>query len=71
MTNAETRAVTKDRLAKWAERLGLENATPALLVGIGHGSKSGQIVVVSVEDLTNEYISGFLRYALNSLGETP
>jgi len=61
------REIVDERLALWAKRLNENNATPAVLLGIGHDRTSGQIVVCTVEDFTNDELRYFLAYALKEL----
>lgn len=68
MTREKTKAITRDRLFRWAARLAAQNATPILLLGVGHGEQTGDLVVLTVEDLSGEYIRGCLRFALKQLG---
>lgn len=51
LTPDQTNRITAERFDEWRGKLVAENATPALAVGIGHGPKSGAIVVCVPEGL--------------------
>lgn len=68
MNTATIRRITDSRLTGWADLLAREHATPALLVGIGHDHKSGDVVVCVCEEVPDEYIRAMLRLALKRLG---
>jgi len=65
-----TEEITKERLYNWMQKMKQSNATPILLVGIGHEQTSGQIVICTLDEpeLRQETIREFLRYALKQLG---
>ena len=37
--------INLERLASWGQKLAANNATPILLLGVGHGDRSGQLNV--------------------------
>lgn len=54
--------ITSERLAGWQKKLALENATPLALVGIGHGTSSGRVVLCITENgPSNRDIADMLR----------
>lgn len=60
--------ITADRLAGWAKKLALQNATPFALVGIGHGQHSGAIVLCILENGPSDAeIAQLLRGVANQL----
>lgn len=65
MTRVDTEAITRERLARWAERLRERHATPLVLVGVGHDERSGQVTVVAVDEaeVPDEVVAACLRYA--------
>jgi hypothetical protein len=68
MNSQECEQVCRERLGKWLKRLVSENATPAVLVGVSHGAKSGQLVVCATEDgFSNQELAALCRYAAKEL----
>jgi len=63
MNRVKAREITRERLAKWSTHLAECTATPAVLVGIGHGADAGKLVVCCTEDVSDEYLVGFLTHA--------
>lgn len=63
-----TEQITKERLDSWKARMKESNATPVLLVGVGHDQTSGQLVICTVEDIANDYLRSLLVFALQELG---
>jgi hypothetical protein len=63
MTSYRVREICKERLAGWTEQLVGEHATPVILIGVGHDHKSGQLTVVTTEDLPNDAVAAFLEGA--------
>jgi hypothetical protein len=63
----DTDGITAERLASWRDRLKEENATPMVLIGVGHDHKSGQIVLCVPEGVDDDLLIGSLAYALNAL----
>lgn len=58
-----------ERLETWKQRLVKENATPVVLLAVGHGDLGGTLVVCTLDDFTNEAVRDFLRGALNQVEE--
>lgn len=73
MTRQQIVSITRERLDRWAERLAGEHATPAVLVGVGHDHREGNLVLCVTEDGPSEAeIAAFLRWAARQLdGDTP
>jgi len=63
----DTDAITIERFEGWRKRLSEEQATPMVLVGVGHGDKAGQLVLCVPEGVDDELVVGSLRYALNAV----
>lgn len=63
--------ITRSRLARWTDKLDLENATPVMLLGVGHDHKSGQLVICVPDEpqFNNALVRDFLLAALRLLGE--
>jgi len=61
--------IAKARLAKWGNQLASQNATPVVLIGIGHGSNSGQVVLCTLEepDMPVDKLKEFLLFTLREL----
>jgi len=54
----DTNAVTVERLEGWRRRLQEENATPIVGIGVGHGEKSGRLVLLVPEGVEAEVCVG-------------
>lgn len=52
-----------ERLQKWTFKLLSEHSTPAILIGIGHDHKSGQITICAPENFTDFEIKAILKAA--------
>ena len=62
-----TAEITQERLQRWAKLLEESDATPALLLGIGHNRFSGLPVLLTTEDMDRADIRTFLEMALAAL----
>ncbi len=69
MTSQQIIDIGVERLDRWRALLAQEWATPALLLGISHDHKSGQLVICTVEDHSNDDVRRLLRKALALLEE--
>ncbi len=67
MTTDETRKITAERLAAWADLLAQDNATPMLLLGCGHGDHRGTAVVCVTEDMPDADVRAMVRGVLAKL----
>ena len=62
--NPEVRAlITDQRLAAYRRRMLETNSTPIICIGVGHGPQRGQLVVCTLEDLSDGQVGAFLRGA--------
>jgi hypothetical protein len=59
--------ITAERLDSWRKLLKEGNATPILLIGVGHEHRSGELHVVVPEGVEDDLLIGALLYALNVL----
>jgi len=61
--------VIDERLAKWGQRLKEQNASPVILVGIGHDRNSGNTVLCTVEneEMSIQVLRAFLVNAVELL----
>jgi hypothetical protein len=61
--------VTKERLACWADKLKLSNATPMVLLGVGHDRHSGDLVVCTLneKEINPTALCAFLRGAIKAI----
>lgn len=62
-----------ERFAAWRDRLLQEDATPLILIGIGHNGHSGQIVVCTLDEpevYEPQVLAAFLRKAAIELDPT-
>jgi len=64
ISTEEIEAICQERLGEWTKRLVGEHATPIVLVGVGHDHKSGQLVLCTTEEMSNDEIMNFLAGAL-------
>jgi uncharacterized protein (DUF608 family) len=67
MTAEHCRKICDGRFAIWAGKFAEGYATPVLAVGVGHGPKQGQLVLETLEDLSDDVLIAFTRYALKEL----
>ena len=67
MESEEVKAICDERLGRWTQRLVGEHATPVLLLGVGHDHKSGQLVVLTMEEVSNLELVLFARGAVAKL----
>jgi len=65
----DTRAICDERLTRWKELLVADNATPIVLIGVGHEHNSGQIDVCFPTDAHNAEIAAILLEAADALLE--
>ncbi len=59
--------VNRDRLDRWSRRLTSSGATAVCLVGVGHGPNSGDLVLCTVEDMTDADLVDLLASAIITL----
>lgn len=59
----------QDRLNRWGQRLISSNATPIILVGVGHGPNQGDIVLCTLEDMPDEYLELLLDYTATKINK--
>lgn len=62
-----TESITQERLRSWSRRLAEQHSTPLALIGIGHDSKVGQLVVLTVEDVDDDTLVASLLFAVEQL----
>lgn len=62
-----TESITQERLKRWSKKLAEQHATPLVMLGIGHDSKAGQLVVLTVEDVNDDVLLASLLFAAESL----
>jgi hypothetical protein len=65
MDKKELRCICQGRLDAWLNHLVQEHSTPAILIGVGHDQKSGQLVLISLEDLKNDEVIRLLENILD------
>jgi hypothetical protein len=65
--------IIDSRLNSWGTRLRMENATPLLLIGVGHEQKAGTLIVCTLDEaeMTPALVRDFLRSALRLMEEPP
>ncbi|MCU1338802.1 MAG: hypothetical protein JWO19_4383 [Bryobacterales bacterium] len=56
-----------ERLEEWAKQLADRNATPLLVMGLGHGPTEGELHVFTMQGLSNGELSLFLAFALREI----
>ena len=67
MNDSKIQEICCERLQKWTFKLLCEHSTPAILIGIGHDHKSGQITVCVPENFSDFHISAILEAATFTL----
>jgi len=67
MNREDIQRINVDRLANWGALLTKTHSTPAVLVGVGHDHNSGVIRVIAPEDMPDEYLQMFIRYAYHMI----
>lgn len=61
MDTAQCREITRERFAAWENTLTSVHSTPLICIGVGQDFRSGELHVVTVEDIPNHILLGFLR----------
>ncbi len=59
--------INDERLGRWKNQLNRKNATPVLLIGIGHDHNAGDVTVLVTEERSDEDIKLLLVEALRQL----
>jgi hypothetical protein len=59
--------ITKERLLLWEEKINSVDATPVLLLSIGHETFKGKVILCVTEDMPIEKIRQCLLIALSKL----
>ena len=67
MDRKEIEAICSSRLDKWKAQLVDYHCTPLLLVGMGHDDRSGEMRVITLEEVSDEIIRYTLEAALRML----
>lgn len=67
MTKEECREITTYRFEQWVETATEYNATPILVLTIGHGISGGQTHVITVEGVSDAYTLALLEHAVKLL----
>jgi hypothetical protein len=64
-----TAQITRERLASWAEKLKLSDATPMVLLGVGHHAHQGELVVCTLNEpeMSKTAVLAFLRGAITAI----
>jgi len=62
-----TKGITEERLKSWKKKLAEANATPIILIGVGHDHKSGELVLCVPEGVSDDLLFGALVAALDLL----
>lgn len=63
----DVKRITVERLDSWQKQLINAHATPVILVGVGHDHVTGQINVITTEDMTPAQILLFLKRVVKEL----
>jgi ERCC4-type nuclease len=63
----ECQSINDSRLAKWKAQMVDMHCTPLLLVGMGHDDRSGEMRVITLEEVSDEIIRYTLEAALRML----
>lgn len=67
MSKVEVKPINYERMNRWKDRLNENDSTPVILVGVGHNSVLGRIMVLCTEDRTDQEVIAFLESALKQL----
>jgi hypothetical protein len=67
MNDRDIDDICTERLGRWKKLLIQEHSTPVLLVAVGHDHKKGQLTLVTTEDITDQQLLTFMRYAIIEL----
>ena len=67
MTPERVAHINAERLSSWANILLQHHATPAVLIGIGHDDRSGEIRIITCEELPDDFVLQMLRFAIAQL----
>jgi hypothetical protein len=62
MSQPNVTKITRERLYNWGTKLIENNGTPALLLGVGHGERSGDLNVFVCEDLPEAYLKALVTF---------
>jgi hypothetical protein len=74
MTADEIASINRERLTRWRLDLELQHATPAVLVGVGHDHREGDLVLCACEGSdapTDRELALMLRWAAEQLEARP
>ena len=66
-----TRQITTERLRSWSERLAEHNATPVVLIGVGHEHNSGEVILCIPAGPTDDQIVMAIVFALQQIRDRP
>jgi folylpolyglutamate synthase/dihydropteroate synthase len=68
-----TAQITEDRLARWADKLKLSDATPLVLLAVGHNAHSGELAVCTLDEpeMSREAILILLARAIAVISKEP
>jgi hypothetical protein len=68
-TPSPSERLTRQRLQAWGDRLVMVQATPLLLIGVGHGAATGELHICIPTDLPQERqrLTAVLRQTLARL----
>jgi len=64
MTQEERDKINAERLTDWGIELAHSHSTAALMVGVGHDERSGELHVCVPANLPTQVLIGFLERAL-------
>lgn len=59
--------ICSERMGEWAKELAEHEATPMLVVGVGHNENSGSVHVFTCDQFTDEDILKLLVFALREI----
>ncbi len=62
-----TEQIANARLESWKHKLADFNATPLVLIGVGHEHKSGELVVCVPNNVEDDLLIGALVFAINAI----
>lgn len=67
MTPEELEKIYAERMEQWKPAFLEKNATPVLMLGVGHGPNQGDLVLQTMKELDNATLAGFIVAILAEL----
>jgi hypothetical protein len=62
ISDTEIAAICDERLGRWKQRLIEQHSTPLVMLAVGHDQKSGQLLVLTLEEVSEHTLVRALRF---------